>query len=157
MNGIDPLAALRAPHLPAAVGWWPPAPGWWLLAAALLLALGAGLALWWRARRRNRYRRRARAELEALYRSTRSANDAASFARGAAAILRRAALVRYARAEVAPLCGEDWLAFLDRSGRTTVFGSGAGRALALAPYDPAAACDQDALFAACRDWLRRHR
>ena len=71
--------------------------------------------------------------------------------------MRRAALARYARAEVAPLCGEAWLAFLDRSGRTTAFTGGAGRALVLAPYDPAAACDQDALHAACRDWLRRHR
>ena len=78
-------------------------------------------------------------------------------AQGASALLRRAALARYARAEVAPLCGEAWLAFLDRSGRTTAFTGGAGRALVLAPYDPVASCDQDALHAACRDWLRRHR
>ena len=157
MNAADPLAALRPLHLPPAVGWWPLAPGWWLLAALVLLAIGAALFLWLRAWRRNRYRRRARAELEALFRATRAAGDAAGFARGAGAILRRAALVRYARAEVAPLCGEAWLAFLDRSGRTTAFASGAGRALVHAPYDPAASCDQDALHAACRDWLRRHR
>ena len=72
------------------------------------------------------------------------AGDAAGFAQGASALLRRAALARYARAEVAPLCGESWLAFLDRSGRTSAFTGGAGRALVLAPYDPAASCDQDA-------------
>ena len=54
MNAADPLAALRPLHLPPAVGWWPPAPGWWLLAALALLAFGAALALWLRARRRNR-------------------------------------------------------------------------------------------------------
>ena len=157
MNAADPLAALRPLRLPPAVGWGPPAPGWWLLAALALLSLGATLALWLRARRRNRYRRRAQAELEALYRATRGAGDAAGFAQGASALLRRAALARYARAEVAPPCGEAWLAFLDRSGRTTAFTGGAGRALVLAPYDPVASCDHDALHAACRDWLRRHR
>ena len=36
---------LRDIHLPAPVGWWPPASGWWLLLAALMLCVLV-LALW---------------------------------------------------------------------------------------------------------------
>jgi hypothetical protein len=157
MNAADPLAALRPLHLPAPVGWWPPAPGWWLLAALALALLAAATVLWLRAHRRNAYRRGARRELAELYRAARAAGDARAFASGATQILRRAALCRYPPSAVARLCAEDWLAFLDRSGRTTAFSAGAGRALAFAPYDPAVPCDLDALHAACRDWLRRHR
>jgi len=114
----DPLAALRPLHLPEPVGWWPPAPGWWLLGLLLVLALCA--AGWWiaRMRRRNRYRREALLELRRLHASWTESGDAHRFASAAGSLLRRAALVRFAHAEVAPLCQEQWLAFLDRSGLT---------------------------------------
>lgn len=157
MNAADPLAALRPLHLPPPVGWWPPAPGWWLLGALALAALAGATLAWLRWRRRNGYRRGARRELDELYLGARAAGDPQRFASGATQIMRRAALCRYSHAEVARLCAQDWLAFLDRSGRTTAFSEGAGSALARAPYDPAAECDLDALHAVCREWLRRHR
>ena len=44
MNPQDPLSQLKDIHLPAAGGFWPPAPGWWLLT---LLALLLIVALVW--------------------------------------------------------------------------------------------------------------
>lgn len=153
----DPLAALRPLHLPEPVGWWPPAPGWWLL--GLLLMLGLCAAGWWiaRTRRRNRYRREALLELRRLHEGWTESGDSHQFASAAGSLLRRAALVRFARAEVAPLCQEQWLAFLDTSGQTHDFSSGPGRALVTAAYRETADCDPDALYRACERWLRRHR
>ena len=43
---------LRDIHLPAPVGWWPPAPGWWLL-AGLMLAVIIWLFWRWQQQRRS--------------------------------------------------------------------------------------------------------
>lgn len=154
----DPLAPLRPLHLPDQIGWWPPAPGWWLLGgiAAVLACTAVWLA--WRYLRRNRYRRVARRELQAAFRQCRETQaGAATFAAQASRILRRAALVHYPRHQVAALCAEQWLDFLDSSARTRVFREGPGRALADAPYNPGSRPDDTALHEACRQWLRRHR
>ncbi|WP_421999197.1 DUF4381 domain-containing protein [Reyranella sp.] len=146
MNDPADLANLRDLALPPDVSLWPPAPGWWVLAAALLalvlLVVLAGVQRYWR----NAYRR------EAL----RMLADAA--ASDISAVLKRAALVAWPRAEVAPLSGEAWLAFLDRSGRTTAFSSGPGRAIeTLAFGGSATASEQDGARLAARAWLRDHR
>lgn len=154
----DPLAQLRPLHLPDQIGWWPPAPGWWLLAGLAAVVLAGAIWLAWRRLRCNRYRRAARRELKAAYLRCRAtpAGDSA-FAAEAARILRRAALVHYPRHEVAALCAEQWLDFLDRSAGIGVFREGPGRALADAPYDPGVRPDAGALHDACQLWLRRHR
>ena len=153
----DPLAALRPPHPPDPVSWWPPAPGWWLLMLALLALTAWGALRLLRHLRRNRYRRTALAELDQAYARHRDGAAATQYAAAAALILRRAALARYPRAEVAALTGEQWLAFLDRSGGAGAFAGETGRALLRAAYQPSARCDAAALHGICRDWLRRHR
>ncbi|HMV71672.1 MAG TPA: DUF4381 domain-containing protein [Pseudomonadales bacterium] len=157
MNAPDPLAGLQPIHFPAPIGWWPPAFGWWFLAALGTVALVLACVLAVRHRRRNRYRRAALGELEVLFASLHAHADPAAFAAAGNALLRRAALCRYPPAEIAALTGTDWLAFLDRSGRTDAFIHGPGRALADAPYDPACRYDASALYGVCRNWLRRHR
>jgi hypothetical protein len=111
----DALAALRDIHLPPPVSFWPPAPGWWVLAVALLLA-AIGIAWWLRARRRSS-RRAARLELDALARAYAEGRDVASLAQDLSALLRRFALARFPREEVAALHGARWLEFLERSAR----------------------------------------
>ncbi|WP_338074172.1 DUF4381 domain-containing protein [Halochromatium glycolicum] len=145
---------LRDIHLPEQPGFWPPAPGWWLLAAVLLAVLISGGRLGWRAWRRWRRRRVLLAELERL----RADLDAGpALAAAVSALLKRVALSRYPRAEVAPLTGDAWLAFLERTGGEGRFAEGPGRALADAPYAPdAAAVDGPGLLAAARSWLLRN-
>lgn len=145
---------LRDIHQPEAPGFWPPAPGWWLLAALVLAALaGFGRRAWLELRRRRR-RQRILSELDQF-------QDAGLqgpvLVAAISALLKRVALSRYPRAEVAALTGNAWLAFLDRSGGDGRFAEGAGRVLADGAYAPETiGIDEPALLAIARDWLWRN-
>lgn len=143
----DPLAALHPLHPPAPVSWWPPAPGWWLLTALLLVLLGTG---WW-LHRRGALRRSALAELRIL---ERTASDDTRVAAGVNNLLRRVALARFPRRQVAALSGEAWLQFLDSRARLSGFRDGPGRVLASAPYSARCRVERAALLALARRWIR---
>ncbi|HEY3487704.1 MAG TPA: DUF4381 domain-containing protein [Gammaproteobacteria bacterium] len=143
---------LRDIHLPADVLWWPPAPGWWLL---LLIIVAAVLALWyWR---RNRGSRRlqqlALAELQVIAENFARHHEQRRALENLSILLRRVAVTRYPRAEVAALTGLRWLQFLDSVTGSEDFTSGPGRALAEAPYNPALSADVPALIELSRRWL----
>ncbi|MFG1302269.1 DUF4381 domain-containing protein [Xanthobacter sp. V3C-3] len=145
------LSRLADIVVPSPVPWWPPAQGWWILCAGLVAAL-AILALGAiRHYRRNAYRRAALAELSAVGAVADPAGAAA-----VSAILKRAALVAYPRAEVAALTGETWLAFLDSSAAMSDFTDGPAAGLARAAYGGPLAQGAD-ILAAARRWVKRHR
>jgi Domain of unknown function (DUF4381) len=168
--GPDPLAGLRDWHLPDPVSWWPPAPGWWLV-AGLALAAGALVLHWWlRRRRQGAPARAALAELERLGAGLVADRDGRQYAAAVSALLRRLALVRYPREQVAGLAGADWLAFLDRSGGGGRFVQGPGQVLSGVPYrapgsgsdaggqDPSdAVLDPAGLAGLAADWIRANR
>jgi len=143
---------LRDIHAPGAPGAWPPAPGWWLLGALLLTGLALLGRRGWRHWRRARRQHRILSELDGL----RGTPCGPAFIAGVSTLLKRVALSRFPRLDVAALTGGDWLAFLDRTGGAGAFQRGAGRVLADGPYAPAPDCDADALLALARDWLRRN-
>ena len=144
------LGKLRDIQVPGPVSWWPPAPGWWLL--GLLVLLGLTLGAWLHHRHvRDRWRRAALAELRRI-----KTLEPAASVREISVLLRRVALHRYPREEVAALSGEAWLAFLDgASGEGAPFQNGIGRILASGPYAPAVEVETDALLALCERWIRR--
>jgi hypothetical protein len=158
----DPLDQLRDWHLPAPIDWWPPAPGWWALAVLVLIA-GVLMAGW---RRRHRPRagrvtRSALRELSVLRASVRSDGDMRGFVAAVSRLLRRLALARYPREQVAGLTGEAWLAFLDATGGGEGFQRGPGRALADLAYGACAAGEPppnpDALAELAEAWIRANR
>jgi hypothetical protein len=75
---------------------------------------------------------------------------------GVSALLKRAALSRFPRAQVAALTGAEWLAFLDRTGGAGAFADGPGRVIADGAYAPRQDCDADALIGLARRWLRQN-
>ena len=97
--------------------------------------------------RANAYRRAALAELQRVQ------DDPAQIAE----ILRRTALAAYPRNKVAALTGEDWLSFLNAHYPGDGFTGEVGRTLLQSPYQKAAPAQSDALAAAARDWIRRHK
>ncbi|BCU07503.1 DUF4381 domain-containing protein [Allochromatium tepidum] len=132
-----PMADLRDWHLPDPVSWWPPAPGWWLVAAVVLIALALVVRLWLRRRGRTSLQRAARRELEQMGRELAAGGDRRRYLAELSRLLRRLALARYPRAQVAGLTGDDWLAFLDATGGAGEFSDGVGRVLVESAYRPA--------------------
>ena len=144
------LSQLRDIHVPAPVSWWPPAPGWWALLVVLLIAIGLGYMLY-RRRRRNLWRGGALAELARL-------RDAAPERqlREVSVLLRRVAISRFPRHDVAALTGEAWLAFLDHSlGDGKAFQSEAGRVLLSGPYASNIEVDTASLLILCERWIKQ--
>jgi hypothetical protein len=155
MSGEQPLP-LRDIHLPTGVEWFPPAPGWWVV-AAIFLGLTALLVFWhWRRYRRNRFIREAQALLAALLAS---AGDRSTLQQvdEIAALLRRVAISRYGRHEVAGYTGDAWLQFLDNSGKTRGFTQGPGRILGPIRFRPDPAVDVNALATLASEWIRSQR
>ena len=148
---------LRDIHLPAPPDFWPPAPGWWLLAGlTLILTAAAGFALW---RRLRLYRQRQRilAMLDRL--EAGSAGEATpELLAQLSDLIRRLALARFPRHQIASLTGDDWLRFLDDSGGEGRFSSGPGQVLAQGPYMRRLpdAVDSQALTRLVRQWIRRN-
>ena len=150
----DPLAQLRDYHLPEPVSWWPPAPGWWLLAL-----LGLTLFIWlvravlkWRQGRAAR--RSALRELKDLERTFDQQGDGPMLLRGLSRLLRRFALARFPRDQVAGLSGTAWLEFLDRQHPAQGFLNGPGRLLLDAPYRSAPTTEElPDLIRLVRRWI----
>jgi hypothetical protein len=138
------LHNLREIILPPPVPWWPLASGWWLLFAVLCLAAVSFAFRAWRTWRANAYRRAALRELAA-------ATSVAVIAE----ILKRTALVGYARTNVASLSGSAWLAWLaETSGRRVPMA--VTEALTLGVFGKHDAADVGEVAAFAADWIRNH-
>lgn len=144
--------ALRDIHAPPTPGLWPPAPGWWVLFALGLVLLGL---LAWRLLRRYRLLRRRRKILDELA-ALEGRGVGPDLAAEVSALLKRVALARFPRAQVASLTGLSWLEFLDFNGGRGRFADGPGRVLAEGPYAPAPDFNANALLALAADWIRRN-
>jgi hypothetical protein len=147
---------------PASIPWWPPAPGVWLLLALVAVWLVAGLGLWWVHWRRQAYRRAGLRELREIAARLGNAPERATALVDLAALLKRVALVAYAREQVAALSGDAWLTFLDHTGSTARFTRGPGAVLAEVSSRPGLGTTLDtaqvtALVETAQDWIWRHR
>lgn len=143
------LSQLHDIHLPDSILWWPPALGWWLLLSLLLVSMAAGY-WFYRRHQRQRWRREALAELQRLQQQPLSAKELII---ELSMLLRRVAISRFPRDEVASLTGEKWLAFLDRQMKAPGFQQ-QGRLLITAPYNNSAVADAHELCAMCERWIK---
>ncbi len=140
---LDRLEPIPEPPI---VSLWPQTEAW-LWVGLIAFALAA-----WLIRRTLIHRHASAYRRVALREITAAAESPAALAE----ILRRTALVAFPRAEVAGLYGDEWLAFLDRTGGGSNFREGAGRAFAQAPYDDQITDGANLQLLAAR-WVRRHR
>ena len=149
----DPLAALRDIHVPPEPEFWPPAPGWIAVAGvaiAIWLAVMVVAARRWRA---GRFRREALAGIRSLRTRHREGAPDSEIAVELSALLRRVALARHPREEVAGLTGDRWMAWLET--RLPGLGVSARTALLEAPYARKRRFDVGRALAACEHWIRR--
>ncbi len=133
----DPLAQLRDIHLPGPVESWPPAIGWWILLLIILLLVLTVFNWLYKRWRANRYRREALKELRQLHENYLQHGDDLLYLARFQTLLKRVALTRFSREEVASLTGESWVSFLDRTSRSQEFTMGKGQVLIDGQYLPA--------------------
>jgi cbb3-type cytochrome oxidase subunit 3 len=142
------LSQLHDIHLPAPVSWWPLAIGWWLL--LLLIIILVALGYWfYRRHQRQQWRREALAELRQLQQQQLAAK---ALVVELSKLLRRVAITRFPRAEVASLTGDKWLSFLDQQMKQPGFVE-QGRVLITAPYSASVDVDLGELTALCERWI----
>lgn len=154
-SGADPLAGLRGLHTPPPPGWWPPAPGWWVLAALALAAAVTAVVLLIRRRRRAKPVRAALAELDAIFAALDDGGDARECVQSVSTLLKRVALVRYPRVEVAALSGERWVTFLQNTAPRRADPAAVEPLVRV--YSARIEVDGEALRGFSRRWLQAHR
>lgn len=155
-DGLNLPQLLELMHglvLPTAVPWMPATPGWWIALAWLLAMLLIGARQLIKHRRRNRYRREAKALLKAI--EDRADRDPAAAAGDIAQLLKRTALAAYPRRQVASLRGAEWAEFLRVSASNDPIVNAASEQLAAAAYR--ADADGSVLVAPARRWIEVHR
>ncbi|MGI9322108.1 MAG: DUF4381 domain-containing protein [Pseudomonadales bacterium] len=152
----DPLAELRDIHQPAPIDAGLPAIGWWLLALLALLALTASLVQlcrhWWS----NRYRREALKELDALLVAWQTAGDDHRYLAQVQTLLKRTALTRFPREQVAGMTGESWVTFLDHSTATHDYSLGDAEVLIDGLYKPKGTINVERIHQLAETWIKTH-
>ena len=105
---------------PEAVGFSFQAPGWYILAAILILLAIYIFIRWARKYVKNAYRREALKNLSAIEAGFVRQKETESL-REALILLKLVAIQTFGREKVAPLYGNDWLVFLEETGKDTPF------------------------------------
>lgn len=149
---MNPLAELRDIHLPPPPGLWPLAMGWWLVSGLILLLFVLILVVYIRRYPKIKIKRQARRALNEL-----KNNPDADLINEVTTLLKRVAISYYPQQEVAHLHGEQWLEFLDKTGRTRAFTHGVGRFFAAGHYQRRQDINDKTLLKLARFWLRRIR
>ena len=155
MNNMLPLE-LRDIHDAPPPGFWPPAPGWWIIALLAILALIALSRRLLHRYYRWRRQRMALTILADIYQAFVQDKNASQFAAEVSILIRRLALLRFPRRNVAGLSGANWLAFLDETGGNGRFIIGPGSILKTAPYMPKIELNAQELYALVKDWIKQN-
>lgn len=141
---MNPLDQLKDIHLPAAVGFWPPALIWWVLLFALFVVIG--LCIWFY--KRQAWRRQAKQALAAI-----DWQQPQQAYRDANKLLKRICLQKISN-QCTQLSGEDWLHYLDDQVKHPIFMPKL-RPFAHILDEPNIHLDNDALKHAIDTWIRK--
>lgn len=131
------------------------APGWYVLTVLILLALGtiAWLITWYI--KKNRYRKKALAAI-----ATAEINIATSTPQALVyetnMLMKRIAMSRYQRNETAGLRGNEWISFLNKTMKTSLFDEADNRLLESGIYSNEK--NEAASFInKAKSWIKKHR
>jgi len=156
MSPNDLLNQLLDIHPPIPVSFWPPAPGWWIVAVFLTLFSGI---VGWRYRRyylSQSFKRIAIQKLKQLHKNYQHNHNSTQLVIELSILLRRVALAKFPRRQVAGLIGTAWLQFLDeKMGNTKEFTEGQGQVLRTAPYQKSSHIDIKTLLNLATVWIEK--
>lgn len=151
MGSVKPdwLAQLAPEHAPPPAGWWPLAPGWWILLALSVLIIAYIIF-----KQLNPTVRLKRAALRQLKILESTVTDNIALARDLEHLLRRYAVARFGRDQVAGLSGQKWIAFIIEHGGNAMAGD-TGTNLLRAAYGGTATVDRTGMLAGARAFMKR--
>ena len=147
------LQQLRDIHLPHAISMWPTAPGWIIVYVILSGLTVYLLYILYQRKQRQITVKFALLKLESLRKLISDNPENINIAAEVSILIRRTALHYFHRDEIAGLSGNDWLNFLNDSGRTTQFTEESGRLLIDVPYQKNNAIDLMPLILVSQKWL----
>jgi hypothetical protein len=156
------LEGLKEISLPDPVPFIPQTLGWFIVFGILFLLMGWLIYRFFRRRKQNRYRRIALIKLKSVSEGL-DRGKAYVKIREIPELVKWTALQCYGRKQVARLSGDEWLAFLDNSFKSSGFKNGPGRLLPELAYGAESKIkevpgqDVDGLIRLIRRWIRRHR
>lgn len=153
MNPAD--LPLHDIHLPAPIGWWPPAIGWWLLLVVFIFVL-LGVAYYLTIRTpQPKVLRGVDAALQELRQlEQRYPPNSAELLRELSVFLRRVAISWYGRQSISGLTGQAWLSFLDEKAGKPLFRQRFEGILTELPYTAKPTIDTASLVRTIREWLK---
>ncbi len=147
MDTNHSLNELKSIHLPNPISIFPLAIGWYILAIIFLIIIIGGI--WWISKRikkqkliKNIYRMLSNIEQQ---------NNSTTISE-VSILLKRIAIMKFPEQQVHKLFDENWLIFLDTTGKTKNFTQGEGKAL-LNIYRNQPIENPDKFFSVIRDWL----
>lgn len=156
MTKTEPLAQLKDIHLPAPVGWWPPAPGWYFVLALIVFFISF---ISYRAYKHYGYalaKKQALILLDRYQEHYERDHNVPLTSAHISELLRRVALVYFPRTQVASLHGEAWLQFLNQTSKGIDFNS--VRTLLLdAPFKKGNTQDLGPLFSKAKLWIKQRK
>ncbi len=139
----------------------PPAPEWWLIAPAYLAAtivvvsLFVLFGLMVRHKNANRLIQQAQHELELIKINHRDKGGNPALALNLCKWLKQVSMLAFPEQQLASLCGQRWLEFLDQSCEAVSFANGAGRVFAGSVYCREPEFDAAEAILLCEQWLIR--
>lgn len=147
------LAQLKDIHAPDAISIWPATFTWYVLFTIILAILFYAVIKLLQTNINKRRKKQILTILDQIVLSY--PNNPATALADLSILLRRIALSKYKRIEVAKLHNEDWLNFLDSETQTTAFSNGIGRVLLTAPYQKSVNVNINALAILVERWIAR--
>lgn len=150
--GMDLLRQLRDIHYPSAISMWPLAVGWYVVIGCGVLGLIILGYYCFRTWKKNRLKRLVLQRLDELQQDNVTVNVSAELS----VLLKRCALAKFPRHQVAGLHSEEWLLFLDKTAMTNEFTQGPGRILVTYPYLEQHKTVPAALFHLISEWVKKN-
>ncbi|MDX1835994.1 DUF4381 domain-containing protein [Legionella taurinensis] len=154
MTEPQPLSQLRDIHLPDPVNWWPLAPGWYLLMGIAFIGVMVLTGFIYRYYANGRAKRQALKLLAVYQQDYLRDGDSQSASAKVSELLRRVALVYFPREQVASLKGDEWLAFLNRTGQNINFNAVRDCLLEL-PYQTQGDVNVKPLLSRAKAWIQQ--
>ncbi|MGI0116144.1 DUF4381 domain-containing protein [Zooshikella sp. RANM57] len=160
MSALNPqlaqvLSDLKPLHEPPPINWWPLSPGWWVLA---VLTIGVIVFCVWfllRFWQRYQYQQHLLDELNQIWLHYQQYQQTSTYLHHANQYLKRTLLQTQSRANIASLCGQQWLQVLDQASQSNAFTDGVGQALGTMSYQPNPHCNTERLHALLINWTKK--